>query len=241
MAWFVQLSPIIQAAVAGIFCWAVAAAGSSLVFFTQRINSKLIDSMEGFASGVMIAACYWSLLAPAIEMTGKSGGSAWMPAAIGFLSGGLFLWGCDKILPHLHPGLPIQNAEGMKTGWSSNVLLVLAIILSDMRMDNETGIELVEWVRLQKPPLRDIAILILTGSASPLQMESAMTHLMLILHAYWMTCEVPEVGSALLDHNPSRPVAVHARRFGNRIRARFSSRIEVGNLSLKIPNKGPDR
>jgi len=70
-----------------------------------------MDGLLGFAAGVMIAASYWSLLAPAIEMSNGS----WVPAAVGFMGGGLFLWGVDKVLPHLHPGLSADNAEGIKT------------------------------------------------------------------------------------------------------------------------------
>lgn len=132
MAWFSQLSPVTQALLAGLFCWAIAALGSAVVFLTPQVNQKLIDCMEGFASGVMIAACFWSLLAPAIEMTAGQESSGWLPAAIGLMLGGAFLWACDKILPHLHRGLPIHQAEGPRTGWSRNALLILAITLHNI-------------------------------------------------------------------------------------------------------------
>jgi ZIP family zinc transporter len=88
--------------------------------------------MLGFAAGVMIAASYWSLLAPAIEMSESMGGIPWIPAVIGFLSGGAFLWLVDKILPHLHLGFKIEEAEGIKTSWSRSILLVLAITLHNI-------------------------------------------------------------------------------------------------------------
>ena len=88
--------------------------------------------MLGFAAGVMIAASYWSLLAPAIEMAEASGQAAWVPATIGFLLGGAFLWLVDKLLPHLHTGLPSEEAEGIKTSWRRVVLLVLAITLHNI-------------------------------------------------------------------------------------------------------------
>ena len=88
--------------------------------------------MLGFAAGVMIAASYWSLLAPAIEMAEESGGSPWVPATIGFLAGGAFLWLIDKILPHLHVGFPMEEAEGISTGWRRSVLLVLAITIHNI-------------------------------------------------------------------------------------------------------------
>jgi len=89
--------------------------------------------MLGFAAGVMIAASFWSLLAPAIELAEESSPlPAWIPAVIGFLIGGLFLWSVDKILPHLHLGLPTDKAEGIKTSWQRSILLVLAITLHNI-------------------------------------------------------------------------------------------------------------
>ena len=132
MSWFSHLGPIAQALLAGLFCWAVAAMGSATVFLTREVNQKLLDSMEGFASGVMIAACFWSLLAPAIEMTAGNYSWRWAPAAIGFLLGGAFLWICDRLLPHLHRGLPVQQAEGVRTAWNRNILLIMAITLHNI-------------------------------------------------------------------------------------------------------------
>jgi ZIP family zinc transporter len=91
-----------------------------------------MDGMLGCAAGVMIAASFWSLLAPAIQMVESRGGISWMPPLIGFLSGGLFLWCIDKVLPHLHPGFPEKDAEGIKTSWQRSVLLVLAITLHNI-------------------------------------------------------------------------------------------------------------
>jgi ZIP family zinc transporter len=88
--------------------------------------------MLGFAAGVMIAASFWSLLKPAIEMSEASGKLAWLPALIGFLSGGAFLLLIDKILPHLHLGLPMSKAEGIKTTWQRSILLILAITLHNI-------------------------------------------------------------------------------------------------------------
>jgi ZIP family zinc transporter len=88
--------------------------------------------MLGFAAGVMIAASYWSLLAPAIEMAEEGNLPAWVPATVGFLLGGVFLWIIDKILPHLHLGFPKEEAEGIKTSWHRSVLLVLAITLHNI-------------------------------------------------------------------------------------------------------------
>jgi len=130
--WFTGLSPVLQALMATLFTWFVTALGAGLVFFFKTINRKVLDGMLGFAAGVMIAASYWSLLAPAIEMAEESSLPAWIPATTGFLMGGIFLWLADKILPHLHLGFPMAEVEGLKTSWQRSVLLVLAITLHNI-------------------------------------------------------------------------------------------------------------
>jgi ZIP family zinc transporter len=130
--WFKALHPIWQALLATTFTWLATAVGAALVFFFRSINRRVLDGMLGFAAGVMIAASYWSLLAPAIEMAELAGMRPWVPAALGFLAGGLFLWGVDKVLPHLHLGLPVTEAEGIPTSWRRSVLLVLAITLHNI-------------------------------------------------------------------------------------------------------------
>jgi ZIP family zinc transporter len=132
VAWFTGLNPVVQALIATLFTWSVTALGAAIVFFFKSINRKVLDGMLGFAAGVMIAASYWSLLAPAIEMAEDGSLPAWVPATTGFLMGGFFLWGIDKILPHLHLGFPRQEAEGIKTSWHRSVLLVLAITLHNI-------------------------------------------------------------------------------------------------------------
>jgi ZIP family zinc transporter len=127
--WFLGLSPIWQALLATGFTWFVTALGAAAVFFFRSIDRKILDGMLGFAAGVMIAASFWSLLAPAIEMAENGPLPAWAPATIGFILGGAFLWGIDKLLPHLHLDMPMEDAEGVKTGWQRSILLVLAITL----------------------------------------------------------------------------------------------------------------
>lgn len=123
-------SPVVQAILATLFTWGVTALGAALVFFFKRINQKVLDAMMGFAAGVMIAASFWSLLSPAIAMSEEvSALPGWAPALIGFMLGGIFLLMVDKILPHLHPGLRRDQAEGIPTQWRRSVLLVLAITL----------------------------------------------------------------------------------------------------------------
>lgn len=130
--WFIDLNPLWQALVATLFTWFMTALGAGLVFIFKSINRKVLDGMLGFAAGVMIAASYWSLLAPAIEMAEEAGHIAWVPATVGFLMGGIFLWVVDKLIPHLHLGFPIEEAEGPKTSWHRSILLVLAITLHNI-------------------------------------------------------------------------------------------------------------
>lgn len=120
------LHPVLLAFIAGIFTWAMTGAGASLVFFFKSLNKRVTNIMLGFAAGVMIAASFWSLLAPAIEMSGGS----FVPALIGFLAGGLFLWGLDKVIPHWH--LDSSHAEGPQSTLQRNILLVLAITMHNI-------------------------------------------------------------------------------------------------------------
>lgn len=125
------LSPIMQALVATCFTWFMTALGAATVFFFKSIKRKVLDTMLGFAAGVMIAASFWSLLGPAIEMSEAAGNIKWLPPLIGFLAGGIFLKLTDSLLPHLHIGMP-EKAEGIKTDWKRSILLVTAITLHNI-------------------------------------------------------------------------------------------------------------
>jgi zinc transporter, ZIP family len=131
-AWFAAQNPIVQAFLAGCVTWLLTALGAAVVLFWKDVNRKALDGMLGFAAGVMIAASFWSLLDPAIAMAEASGTPGWIPAVTGFLLGGAFLWSLDKTLPHLHLGLPIEQAEGIKTSWRGTILLVLAMTLHNI-------------------------------------------------------------------------------------------------------------
>lgn len=130
--WFRSLSPILQALLAGLFTWGITALGAACVFLARDVNRKLLDGMLGFSGGVMLAASYWSLLAPAIEIAEQDGVPPWLPATVGLMVGAGFLFGLDKILPHLHLGLPESKAEGIHTTWKRSVLLVSAITLHNI-------------------------------------------------------------------------------------------------------------
>ena len=130
--WFADLHPITAALVATLFTWFVTAAGAALVFFFKKLNRALLDSMLGFTGGVMVAASCFGLLGPAIEMTGGEGFAKAMPAVIGFIIGAMFLFGLDKVMPHLHINFREDEKEGVKSNLHRTTLLVLAITLHNI-------------------------------------------------------------------------------------------------------------
>ena len=127
-----SINPILAAFYASIFTWLLTATGASLVFFFRGMNRALLDGMLGFTGGVMVAASFWSLLSPAIEMSGGSGFLKVVPSVIGFALGALFIYGLDKTLPHLHINFKESEKEGMKSPWHRTTLLVLAITLHNI-------------------------------------------------------------------------------------------------------------
>ena len=136
--WFVQQRPVMQALYAGLFTWVLTALGASLVFLFKTSNRKALDISLGFTGGVMIAASFWSLLAPSIAYVeiqnemGISDSPVWLVPAIGFFLGAAFLFGLDKIIPHLHIFAKREEAEGVETNWRKTILLVLAIALHNI-------------------------------------------------------------------------------------------------------------
>lgn len=131
--WFLGQGPIMQALIATTFTWAVTAFGASFVFFFKTMSRKWLDGMLGFTGGVMIAASYWSLLAPAIDLAENDmPGYGWFPPAVGFLIGALFLFGLDKFMPHLHINFKPSEKEGIETNWHNTTLLVLAITMHNI-------------------------------------------------------------------------------------------------------------
>lgn len=132
--YFLDVSPIILALGATLFTWFMTALGAALVFTTNKINQKIMDGMLGFAGGVMIAASFWSLLQPAIALAEDGPLPSWIPAAVGFMLGGLFLFGVDKVLPHVHPqDKTKKRLEGINVeSYRRSTLLVLAITLHNI-------------------------------------------------------------------------------------------------------------
>ena len=127
---FESISPVSGALYATIFTWALTALGASLVFFIKNLNRALLDGLLGFTGGVMVAASFWSLLAPGIEMSPGEGFIKVIPAAIGFGLGAMFIFGLDKVLPHIH--INFKESEGIKTPWHRTTLLVMAITLHNI-------------------------------------------------------------------------------------------------------------
>lgn len=131
--YILTLDPLLQVAIATLFTWGMTAVGAALVFTTKNFNQKFLDSMLGCAGGVMIAASFWSLLSPALELAAGASLPAWLPVAIGFLLGGEFIFLIDKLLPHLHPNAPLASAEGIRARKRKrSTLLVLAITLHNI-------------------------------------------------------------------------------------------------------------
>ena len=127
---FENQNPILGAFYATIFTWFMTALGASLVFFIKKLNRMVLDGLLGFTGGVMVAASFWSLLAPGIEMSPGEGFLKVLPASIGFALGALFIFLLDKILPHIH--INFKDSEGIKTPWHKTTLLVLAITLHNI-------------------------------------------------------------------------------------------------------------
>jgi ZIP family zinc transporter len=133
MTLFAALDPVQQALLGGCFTWSLTALGAATVFLTRGVNRRVLDTMLGFAAGVMIAASYWSLLAPAIEMAAESGGPAWLPAAVGFLAGGAGMRITEWLLPYLHlSGVGGAPPAGVQLPRKSSVMLILAITIHNI-------------------------------------------------------------------------------------------------------------
>lgn len=128
-----EIGPVWSALLATIFTWLMTAAGASVVFFFRGFDRSILDPMLGFTGGVMVAASFWSLLAPSIAMSEKHyPGMEWFPAATGFLGGALFLYALDKFMPHLHLNFTTEETEGVKTQLHKTTLLILAITLHNI-------------------------------------------------------------------------------------------------------------
>lgn len=113
--------------------------GAAMVFLMKKeMNKKVEKILLGFASGVMIAASVWSLLIPSIEMAETQRKVAWIPAAIGFLLGIVFLLVLDSVVPHMH--LESENPEGMKSKLKKTTMMVFAVTLHNIPEGMAVGV-----------------------------------------------------------------------------------------------------
>lgn len=132
LTFFERIDPVWGALIATTFTWLVTASGAAIVFFFKQLHRRALDGMLGFTGGVMVAASFWSLLAPSIAMSEGMAVPNWFPAAIGFALGAMFIFALDKWVPHLHINFDPRNTEGPKTEWRRSTLLILAITLHNI-------------------------------------------------------------------------------------------------------------
>ncbi|HRO43141.1 MAG TPA: ZIP family metal transporter [Flavipsychrobacter sp.] len=131
--YLISIGPIYSALLATTFTWLLTAAGASLVFLFKSLHRGVLDGMLGFTGGVMVAASFWSLLNPAIEMSERLYPTMiWMPAAVGFFVGAMFIFCLDKFTPHLHINFGMDEQEGPKKQWHRTTLLILAITMHNI-------------------------------------------------------------------------------------------------------------
>lgn len=132
LGFFERIDPVHGAVLATTFTWLVTAAGAAVVFLFKDLPRKWLDGMLGFTGGVMIAASYWSLLAPSIALSERMGLLPWLPPAVGFALGALFIFVLDRYVPHLHINFDPSASEGVRTQWRRTTLLILAITLHNI-------------------------------------------------------------------------------------------------------------
>lgn len=125
---FRELSPVVQAFIAACFTWGITMIGSALVFFFKEVKKDIMDALLGFSGGVMIAASFWSLLSPAIEMAENLNMIPWLIVAVGFLCGGLFLFGGDKIYDLFNKNSSLSKNNKMKRA----LMLITSITLHNI-------------------------------------------------------------------------------------------------------------
>lgn len=129
MDWFESLSPVIQALIAATFTWGVTALGALVVYFFKEINKKVLDTILGFSAGVMIAAAFWSLIAPSIELSAELGYIEWLLPAVGFIVGGLFVLLSDKFLDKV---LKSKGNLRSDSSLKRSILLISAITIHNI-------------------------------------------------------------------------------------------------------------
>lgn len=129
---FNELSPVYQALLAAIFTWGVTMLGASIVFFFKEVKKGIMDALLGFSAGVMIAASFWSLLSPAIDMAIELKMTAWLVAFLGFFSGGLLLFLGDRIYSFFSNRFSKENNQTKSNKLKRCLMLVFSITLHNI-------------------------------------------------------------------------------------------------------------
>lgn len=156
------MSPVLMAFLGGLVTWGVTALGAAMVFFFKEIKPKILNLMLGFASGIMLAASFWSLLLPALELSENSS-MPWLPVVGGFGLGGLFLFAADKFLPHVHH-MEDQPRGGVskitRSTLTRSILLVTAITLHNIPEGLSYGVAFGSLQNVEKTSIASAIILV---------------------------------------------------------------------------------
>ena len=129
LIWFSNLNTILKALIAGLFTWGITVLGALTVFFFKKINKKVLDTVLGFSAGIMIAASFWSLIMPSLELSEKLGYIKWLFPALGFVIGGLFVLLYDKFLDKI---ILKKNKKIKNDSLKRSILLVSAITIHNI-------------------------------------------------------------------------------------------------------------
>lgn len=137
MNWFENLNPIYQALIAGMFTWSITALGALIVCFFKEMNKKILDTILGFSAGVMIAASFWSLISPALDLSKELGYIEWLLPAIGFIIGGMFVLLSEKFLDKI---LKVKTNNRSTSSLKRSILLISAITIHNIPEGMAVGV-----------------------------------------------------------------------------------------------------
>lgn len=161
----IDYNPILLALFGGIFTWFCTLVGSAFVFFVKEFNGKVLAMMQGFAAGVMIAASFWSLLAPALEYVTQHQQTipAWLPVSVGFLCGGIFLRALDIFVPHFHLAEDHGDTDAIRQKISKTTLLFLAVTIHNFPEGLAIGVAFASAFMSKEPAAISSAIALTIG------------------------------------------------------------------------------
>ena len=135
--WFENLNPVIQALVGTTFTWGVTALGALVVCFFRKMNGKVLDTILGFSAGVMIAASFWSLLAPSLDLSEELGYIVWLLPTLGFICGGMFVLLSDRFLDKM---LKVKSDLRSVNSLKRSILLISAITIHNIPEGMAVGV-----------------------------------------------------------------------------------------------------